>query len=435
MSDHQNVSAEEDVLGAMMMSESAIITVSPILSPDSFYRETNGLIYKSILELWHDGKGVDATTLAHYMGTQGTLDKVGGSPKLATYLGGVVATSNVQHYAEIVRDHHILRELSKAGLRIQKLADEGVGDAEEIRSQAQQALAAVADAANAEQSVIASDFLDEIIDDMREAYRTGVRRTGLLTGYTGLDDLLLGFWPGQFIICAARPAQGKSTLALNIAENVVDSGLAAAFFSYEMSKGELIQKSLGRASRIDTRSLASGQMSKEEAAKLPAGIKAVKARSKLFIHDDPSMSLAALISEATRLRVKEKIDVVVIDYIQLIPSTHAENRQVEVSIISRALKVLAKKLDIPVLALCQMSRAIEGSGRRPVLSDLRESGSLEQDADVVMFLYDESEYDPDKQADGTTEVIVKKNRKGPNDTVKLAFNKRWSRFHTLPKGK
>lgn len=430
----QNLEAEDSVLGAMLLSAQAIEAVAGIVKPSDFYRESNGIIFKAALALHEGGEPVDAITLANQLNVNGTLEKVGGTPKIAELAAIVPAASNADHYARIVADESARRELIRAGQEIVRAVQAG-GEINDLKAAAEDYLAGVQHFGFIEQASSITDGMDELLAEIRLAYSTGQPIMGALTGFRTIDDVLNGLYPGQFIVCAARPGQGKSTLGLNIAENFADRGDHALVVSLEMSKYELQIRSLSRIAEIDSRIIGTGRMTPEQAVKLGNAVPVMNERKdRLFIQDDGSVTVGTLKAEATRLHRQFGLDLMVVDYLQLMTGTGGDNRAQEIGEISRGLKMLARKLNIPIIALSQMNRSIESRlNKRPVLSDLRESGSLEQDADVVMFLHDDANYDTDKIPDGTMELIIAKNRKGPTDGLSLAFNRSWSRFMDMPK--
>jgi len=430
----QNLEAEDSVLGAMLLSPRAIEVVAGIVSARDFYRESNGVIFKAALGLHEAGEPVDAITLCNALTQNGALAKVGGPGKISELVALVPAASNADHYAKIVADEAARRELIRAGQEIVRAVQAG-GDINDLKAQAENYLAGVQHFGFIEQATSIIDGMDELLSEIREAYTTGSPIKGSLTGFRTIDDVMNGFYPGQFICIAARPGQGKSTLALNIAENFADRGDSALVVSLEMSKYELQIRSLARISEIDSRIISTGQMTEAQAGKLGAAIPIMQARrDHLFILDDGAVTMGTLRAEATRLLRLHNVSIIVVDYIQLMTGT-GNNRTEEISEITRGLKMLARQLNVPVIGLSQMNRSIESRmSKRPILSDLRESGSLEQDADVVVFLHDDAAYDTDKVPDGTMEFIIAKNRKGPTDTLRLAFNRSWSRFLDMHKG-
>lgn len=431
-----NLEAEENVLGAMIApygGDRAITEVSEILSPQDFYRESHGTIYKAILDLSAAGEPVDPITLADYMQRNQTLERAGGSARLAELAALTPSTSNAAHYAKIVANEAARRSLVLAGQHIVRSAQEG-GDAADLIAEAESHLSKATSLRNTTRAEPLAVALPDYRAELLHAYQNKQPMFGMKTGFPDLDSILLGFWPGQLIVVAARPGQGKSAFALNVAENFADAGLPSFTVSLEMSSRELLIRSIARASKIDGKRLQLGTIEEEHLPQLREGLKTVEDRKELMLIDDNgSMTLPALRAEAIRLQRQYDIKLIVLDYLQLMsgPETNTNDR---VAAITRGLKQLARQLNIPVLALSQMSRAIESrSEKRPQLSDLRDSGAIEQDADVVMFLHDDAAYDHNTTGDGTIELIVAKNRKGAAGTVKLLFLRRFTTFKTPTK--
>lgn len=427
----QNLEAEESVLGACLLSSTAIERVLDTgLAATDFYRESHGRIFLAVCHLFDQSEPVDAITLADALETSGQLEKVGGKARLAELAALVSATSNVAHYAEIVRETAGVRRLLLAGQEIQRAAQERNGSLDEIIARAEGLFTgAVRPTSTSEFQSLASE-LHEVTAMIEEAMKTGVPKWGLKTGFPDLDLALTGMHPGQLILVAARPAMGKSALAQNVSENVCDAGGNVAFTSLEMSRQEILLRSLSRVSRIDTKRLRTGQIASDEVERFFEAKKKVGARTTLFVEDNSSITLPQLRATLKRLHRKEKLDLAVVDYIGLMLSAKTEdNRQQEVAQISRGLKLLAKELQIPIIALSQLNRNLENRpDKRPVLSDLRDSGALEQDADVILFVYRDEYYNPSSPDVGVAEVIVGKNRMGNIDTVRLGFSGRCTSF-------
>lgn len=432
----QNLDAEESVLGAMLLSPRAIEAVQESgLRAEDFYRESHGTVFQTAREMHDAGEEVDAITLADRLEATGRLKTLaGGSDRVHELAALVPAASNAGHYATIVVEMAALRRLIVAGGQITNLGWDRPGDLPDLMARAEAALTAAVTATSGARAETFGDGLSEMLAEIREAYLTGVAIFGVPTGYQSLDAQLSGLWPGQLLLLAARPGNGKSTLALNIAENFADRGDACLFVSLEMSKYELRLRSLARAAKVDSRILGTGQMSVEQAKKLGDSMSIVKGprSDNLHIQDDGAASIASIRAEARRLKRQKDLKLIVVDYLQLMQGGGEEKRNDQISTISRNLKLLARELEIPILALSQMNREVENrQGNRPKLSDLRDSGSLEQDADVVLFIHSDSHYDPDVEPDGTVELIVAKQRKGPTGTVKMAYNRMWSSFYNL----
>jgi replicative DNA helicase len=421
----QNLEAEEYVLGAMMLSPVAIVAAAGEgLTPADFYRHSHGQLFKLMCEMNDEGSPVDVVIVSHRLAAAGITDIT--NERLQEIATLCPVASNAGHHARIVRDVAALRQLITAGESIARLGWERPGSTEVLIEKAEEALRRAVDhTATTRAATSITDGLTQIGLDIKEASATGIVKTGHKTGFKGLDGgTLRGFWPGQLICLAARPGFGKSTLALNIAENVVDNGGSVLFTTLEMSKLELQMRSLSRASRIAGTVLESGVLADELLAKLRVGWAAVNKRANLHVQDDGSVTPALIGAEARRLKRTVGLDLVVVDYVQLLASGKPENRVNEVGAISRSLKLLARDLNIPVLMLSQLNRGVEGrQEKRPTLGDLRDSGALEQDSDVVMFIYSDSKYDHTVSAEdaGTYELIVEKNRKGATGMEKLLF--------------
>lgn len=434
----QNLDAEESLLGAVMLNQRAIEAVSDTgLTPGDFYRESHGLIYKAAATLYDRGESVDAITVCDELDKTGKLDDVGGSKHVHELAALVPAASNAGHYAKIVREMAGLRRLIRAGNEIERLGWERPGELGDLLGMAESLLSQAVTPTFSSSFASVADGLDEMVAEIEHAMLTGEQKFGLRTGFYDLDARLTGLHPGQLVLVAARPSMGKSAFAQNIGENVADGGGYAAFVSLEMSKLEVQLRALSRASGIDSKRLRTGRIAEEDRGKLTAGVASLKLRDANFsIEDDAGMTVQKLRAEARRLKRTVGLDVLIVDYLQLmLSSQHQESRQQEVSTISRGLKLLARELEIPVIALSQLNRQVESrENKRPFLSDLRDSGSLEQDADVVLFLYRDDYYNPDTLSPNQAEVIVAKNRQGDNGTVHLGFKKTTTEFNNLATG-
>ena len=431
----QNLEAEESVLGACILSEKAIERVVDTgLAFTDFYRESNGRIYQGICRLFDSSEPVDAITLADELERAGSLEKIGGHAKLAELAALVPATGNVTHYAEIVRETAGVRRLITAGQEIIRVAQGREGDLEQLVASAEGLLTeAVRPTEVGAYSSLAA-LVDELTAQIEDAIKSGVPRFGLRTGFPSLDTALTGLHPGQLVLVAARPAMGKSALAQNIAENVADQGGNVALNSLEMSREEVLLRSLSRASRIESKRLRTGQVNSDEVQRFFEAKKRVKDRAAFFVDDDSGVTLSQLRAKLKRLHRKEPLSLVVVDYIQLMlsPTKTDDNRQAQVAAISRGLKLVARELNVPVIALSQLNRNVENRpDKRPMLSDLRDSGALEQDADVILFVYRDEYYNPLSDKAGIAEVIVGKNRMGESTTVELAFSGRQTSFLPL----
>jgi len=433
----QNLDAEESVLGAMMLSPGAIGAVSEVLDGDGrdFYRESHAKIYKAALSLYGKGEPVDAITLVDELDERGDLDAVGGSARVHELATLVPASANARHYAQIVHETSILRGLIQAGGEIARLGWERPGDAALLVDQAEQIVFELGqERASSEFSEIA-DLLKESFERITHLYELGADVTGVPSGFRDLDRITSGFQEGNLVIVAARPGMGKSALGLGFASNVaVRTQQPVALFTLEMSKAEVTQRLMCAEAKVELHRLRTGRLAADDWPRLTAACDRL-AKAPLYVDDTGSITMREIRSKARRLKSKHPdLGLIVVDYLQLMTSgTNPENRVQEVSQISRSLKVLARDLEVPIIAMSQLSRAVEQRhDKRPILSDLRESGSIEQDADIVTFIYRDDYYNPEDSPDpGVAEVIVAKHRNGPTDKVKLSFISQYAKFADL----
>jgi replicative DNA helicase len=433
----QNLDAEESVLGAMMLSPGAIAAVSEVLAPDGreFYRESHAKIYRGALALYAKGEPVDAITLVDELDERGELEDVGGKVRIHELAALVPASANAGHYAQIVKEAATLRGLIRVGGEIARLGWERPGETPELVDRAEQILFDLAqEKATSEFSHIET-LLKESFERITQLYESGADVTGVPSGFRDLDRITSGFQEGNLIVMAARPSMGKSALGLGVAANLaVRKSVPVALFTLEMSKAEVTQRLMCSEAKVESQRLRTGKLSADDWPRLTASCDKL-AKAPIYVDDTGSITMMEIRSKARRLKAKHPdLGLIIVDYLQLMTSgTTAENRVQEVSQISRSLKVLARDLDVPIIALSQLSRAVEQRhDKRPILSDLRESGSIEQDADIVMFIY-RDEYYSGEESDqqGLAEVIVAKHRNGPTDTVKLSFLKRYAKFSDL----
>jgi len=431
----QSIEAEEAVLGAMLLSGTAVGVVTEIIDASDYYRGSHGTIHRACLALWAKGEPVDAITLAKELEERGELEQVGGTPRIAELAALVSATANVEHYARIVKESATLRGLIAAGQEIVRLGRERLGETAELVDRAEQIVFELA------QQRVTGDFseigplLTESFERITKLYEAGTDVTGVPCGFRELDRLTSGFQPGNLVILAARPSMGKSALALCIAANLgVRESIPVALFTLEMSKAEVTQRLMCSEAKVESQRVRSGKLTQEDWPRLTAACDKLM-KAPIFVDDTGSITMMELRSKARRLKSRlPNLGLVVVDYLQLMTAGGTvENRVQEVSQISRHLKVLARDLDVPILALSQLSRAVESrQDKRPILSDLRESGSIEQDADLVLFVYRDEYYARDESdAQGIAEIILAKHRNGPTDDVKLSFLKRYAKFTDL----
>jgi replicative DNA helicase len=430
----QNLEAEESVLGAMMLSPGAIGATSEILDAGDFYRESHAKIYRAAIALEQRSEPVDAITLADELDQRGELEDVGGRVRIHELAALVPASANVSHYARIVHEMATLRGLVRVGGEISRLGWERPGETPDLVDQAEQLLFDLS------QNRVTSDFSDiesllkESFERITALYESGVDVTGTPSGFRELDRITSGFQPGNLIIIAARPSMGKSALALCMAANLgVRKGVPIGLFTLEMSKAEVTQRLMCSEGKVESQRLRTGKLAPDDWPRLTAACDKL-AKAPIYVDDSGTINLMEIRSKARRLKSRRPdLGLIVVDYLQLMTSGgSSENRVQEVSQISRSLKMLARDLDVPIVALSQLSRAVEQrTDKRPLLSDLRESGSIEQDADVVMFVYRDEYYNEESDQQGLAEVIVSKHRNGPTDSVKLSFLKRYAKFADL----
>ncbi|MFM1784145.1 MAG: replicative helicase [Actinomycetota bacterium] len=429
-----NLEAEQSTLGGMLLSQEAVADVFEFITGADFYAPKHELIFNAILSLFGKGEPTDVIAVTDELNKQGNLLRAGGADYLHSLTSYVPTAANASYYAKIVADKAILRRLIEAGTRIAQSGYENQGEVEDLVNQAQAEVYRVVSQTSREDYIGLSDSLDSAIAEIEGAQKRGGELTGIPTGFNELDSYTHGLHPGQLVIIAARPAVGKSTFALDIARNAaVKHNQATIFFSLEMGRSEIAMRMLSAESSIYLQSMRKGTVSEADWAKIAA----VKGRindAPLYIDDSPNMSLVEIRAKCRRLAQQVDLKLVVIDYIQLMSSgKKVESRQQEVSEFSRALKLLAKELGIPVVALSQLNRNTEQSkDKRPELSHLRESGSLEQDADVVVLLHREGIYEKDHPRAGEADLILAKQRNGPTGTVVVAFHGQYSRFVNMP---
>ncbi|MGB4706208.1 MAG: replicative DNA helicase [Aquiluna sp.] len=429
-----NLEAEQSTLGGMLLSQEAVAEVVEEVTGLDFYAGKHELIFNSILTLFGRGEPTDVIAVTDELNKHGNLLKAGGSDYLHSLASYVPTAANAGYYAKIVGDKAILRRLIDAGTRIAQSGYDSQGEVEDLVNQAQAEVYKVASQSSREDYVGLSESLEAAIHEIEVAQNRGGEMTGISTGFTDLDSYTHGLHPGQLVIVAARPAVGKSTFALDIARNAaVKQNKATIFFSLEMGRAEIAMRMLSAESSIYLQSMRKGTISEGDWTKL-AAVRGKINDAPLYIDDSPNMSLVEIRAKCRRLAQQVDLKMVVIDYIQLMSSgKKVESRQQEVSEFSRALKLLAKELGIPVVALSQLNRQAEqAKDKRPELSHLRESGSLEQDADVVVLLHREGIYERDHPRAGEADLILAKQRNGPTGTVVVAFHGQYSRFVNMP---
>lgn len=429
---HDDV-AEQSVLGGMLLSKDAIADVVESLRASDFYKPAHETIYEAILSLYGHGSPADAITVADELKKRGELTRVGGAAYIHTLIASVPTAANAQYYAEIVKEHAIMRRLIEAGTKIAQLGYANETEVDTLVDQAQAEIYAVTDGNAKEDYVSFSEALEETINEIDANSNRPDGVYGVPTDFIEFDELTGGLHGGQMIVIAARPGVGKSTLALDIARSAaIHHQMTTVFFSLEMSRTELAMRILSAEGKISMGRLKKGDLDTEGWTNL-ATLQGRIDSAPLFIDDSPNMTLMEIRAKCRRLKQRNDLKLVVLDYLQLMSSgKKVESRQQEVSEFSRSLKLLAKDLDVPVIALSQLNRGSEQrTDKRPMVSDLRESGSIEQDADMVILLHREDMYNPDSERVGEADMIIAKHRGGPTRTIPLAFSGKYSRFNNM----
>ncbi len=427
----QALEAEMSVLGGMLLSKDAIADVIEIIKSGDFYRPAHQTVFDAIVDLYGRGDPADAVTVMAELTRLGELARVGGGPYLHSLVASVPTAASAGFYARIVRDAAVLRRLVEAGTRIVQLGYAGKGgDVDDMVDRAQQAIFEVTERRTSEDYIPLGDLLQPTLLEIEAIGARDGTMHGVPTGFADLDTLTNGLHGGQLVILAARPAIGKSTMGLDLARAAsIKHSLTSVIFSLEMSKHEITMRLLSAEARVSLQSLRTGKMTDDDWTRLARRMGEV-ADAPLFIDDSPNLTMMEIRAKARRLKQRNDLRLVVVDYMQLMSSPkRVENRQQEVSEISRSLKLLAKELDVPVVAISQLNRSPEQrADKKPQLSDLRESGSLEQDADMVILLYREDAFEKESPRAGEADFIVAKHRNGPTATVTVAFQGHYSRF-------
>ncbi len=429
----QNLDAEQSVLGAMLIDKEAVVKAVELLKPQDFYRDANGHIFEAIINLFERGEAVDLITLTEELRQGGMLDQVGGISYVAALANSVPTAANVEHYARIVEEKSLLRKLISVSTRIAQLGYEGEEEIESLIDRAEQMIFELAQRKSHSSFVPLKSVLMQTFERIEFLHQSKGGITGVPSGFPDLDRLTSGFQNSDLIIVAARPSMGKTALCLNIAQNAsVRKKLPVAVFSLEMSREQLVTRMLCGEAMVDQQKVRTGQLTDEDWQRLTKAAGPLS-QAPLFIDDSAGISVTEMRAKCRRLKSEHGVALVVIDYLQLIQGgRRIENRQQEISEISRSLKALARELQVPVIALSQLSRAVEQrTDKKPMMSDLRESGSLEQDADLVMFIYRDEYYNPETDRRSRADIIIAKQRNGPVGTVELGFFKEFTKFVTL----
>jgi len=437
----QNINAERSILGSILLDKDAIIKIIDIVVPEDFYEDRNGIIYNAMLKLFEKRQPIDIVTISEILEAADQIKEIGGSSYLAEIVNDTPSASNIVHYAQICRDKAVLRRLISAASNISDLGYDEDSEISDTLDKAEQSLFSISQKFLKNKFVAIHDVLTEAFDRIDKIHKDkdkGALR-GVPSGFKQLDNITSGFQNSDLIILAARPSMGKTSFALNLAEHAaIDEKIPVGIFSLEMSKDQLVDRLLSSQAGVDSWKLRTGNLSDDDFPKIGYAM-GVLSEAPIFIDDSAGGNIMEIRAKARRLQMEHGLGLIILDYLQLMEgrsNSGDSNRVQEISEISRSLKGLARELNIPIIALSQLSRAVEHrDNKRPQLSDLRESGSIEQDADIVMFLYREEYYNPDTDKKGLTEVLIKKHRNGPTGQLELFFNPAQMRFADLEKSR
>jgi len=432
----QNLEAEQAVLGAVLLDSVAIISVMETLKPDDFYRQAHQYIFEAMVELNGDNEPIDLITLSTRLQAKQQLAEIGGIQYLTELASAVPTAANVGYYAKLVEEKAMLRRLIRAATEIVTNGYAGAEDVGSLLSEAEMRILEIANRKSSSGFVSIKEVLMEVFEKVESLYNTRGTTTGIPSGFPDLDRMTSGFQRSDLIIVAARPSVGKTAFALNVAQNVaVRAKETVAIFSLEMSAAQLVQRIICAEANVDAGRIRTGNLEGDDWEKLTMAIGTLS-DAEIYIDDTPAITVADIRAKCRRLKKERGLGMILIDYLQLIAGRGkaGENRQQEVSEISRTLKQIARELEVPVIALSQLSRGVEQrQDKRPMMSDLRESGSIEQDADIVAFLYRDDYYDKESEKKNIIEIIIAKQRNGPVGTVELVFLKNFNKFVSLDK--
>ena len=426
-----NMEAEQSVIGSMLMDRDAIATVNDMLTKDDFYNAQYGLLFEHMSALFKEGKPVDIVTLSNRLKENNVSEEIAGMKYIGDILDSVPTSANAKYYAQIVADKSLLRKMIKLNEDIEKDCYLDTDDVDGLLEKAEQGVFQLIKERNGGSDFTQIDkIIIDVIDQIEEASKMNTRVTGIPTGFIDLDNMLTGLHGSELILVAARPAMGKTAFVLNIAHEVaVKKKKTTAIFSLEMSKEQLVTRMIAMDSLVNSQKIMTGQLAEDEWDKIADSTETI-AEAPLFIDDNSAITIADLRSKCRKLKQNNDLSLIIIDYLQLMSTTkHVESRQQFISDMSRSLKVLARELDVPVIALSQLNRAVDSRpDHKPVLADLRESGAIEQDADVVMFIYRDDYYNPDTEKKGIADIIIAKQRKGSVGSVELVWLQDYTKF-------
>ncbi|PHV69218.1 replicative DNA helicase [Sporanaerobium hydrogeniformans] len=428
-----SIEAEQSVLGAIIMDHEAVVVASEILKPEDFYRPDHQQLFAAIMELYTSGSPIDLVTIQNKLVQKGILEQIGGLPYIAEIANIVPTSAHIKQYAQIVEEKAVLRRLIKVSQEITAKSYDGDEKIDNIMGYAEKQIFDIIQNKHTEDFSHINEIVIESIDKIEYAHQTKGGVTGISTGFIDLDYKTAGLQPSDLVLVAARPSMGKTAFALNIIQAAgVKGGKSVAVFSLEMSKDQLVSRMLCAEAMVDSQKTRTGSLEKEDWDRLARAIPNL-ASASIYIDDTPGISVMEMRAKCRRLKLEKGLDLIMIDYLQLMSgNSKSDSRQQEISEISRSLKALAREMNAPVIALSQLSRACEArADHRPMLSDLRESGAIEQDADVVMFLYRDEYYNPDTEKKNVGEVIIAKQRNGPTGTVELVWLGQYTKFANM----
>lgn len=430
----QNIEAEQAVLGSIMIRENLLHTVLENLRSEDFYKENHRLIYETIIDLFEKNEPYDLLTITDHLIGKNQLEKAGGASYIGSLTSLIPITSNIGSYARIIKEKSILRKLIQVNTDVAARCYESPGDIDRLVDDAEQAIFDIAGDKGSQQFSSIKTVVPKVFKDINTLYSRKELITGVPTGYQELDKMTSGLQPSDLIILAARPSMGKTSLAMNIAEHAaIAENIGVAVFSLEMSKEQLVMRMLSSVGRIDSQAIRKGQLQRGDWDKLSRAVGTLE-EAPIYIDDTPGISVLEVRAKFRRLASQYKVGLIIVDYLQLMRGRNAENRTQEISDISRSLKALAKEHNVPVVALSQLNRSLENrTDKRPIMSDLRESGAIEQDADVICFIYRDEVYNKaeDNPAKGKAELIIAKQRNGPTGYTTLWFEKECTRFENM----
>ncbi|MEA2021485.1 MAG: replicative DNA helicase [Candidatus Caldatribacteriota bacterium] len=430
----QNISAEQATLGSMLLQEDAILHAIEILKPEDFYRKSHEIIYRCISELFDKSNGVDLVTLTEELKRKDLLERIGGVTYLTNLISSVPTAANIEYYVKIVEEKSILRNLINSATKIVAMGYEEKEDAKVLMDKAEHLMFEVSQRNLGQSFIPIKEILQDSFEKIEDLYHRDEYITGIPSGFVEFDDITTGFQPSELIIVAGRPGMGKTAFCMNIAQNAaISRNTPVAIFSLEMSKSQLVQRMLCSEARVDAHNLRKGRLAESDWPRLSMTAGRLSS-APIFIDDTAGITCLEIKAKARRLKAQHDLGLIIIDYLQLMQNvSRAENRQQEISEISRSLKSLARELNVPVIAASQLSRAVEQRNeKKPLLSDLRESGAIEQDADLVVFIYRDEYYKKEKsEKKGIAEIIISKQRNGPTGKIDLTFIKEYAKFENL----